>query len=240
MKLNGINIITLDTSKEFQKNSLEKLRQLNLLQGKFSIILSGVDGNKIIEELNNPKPSFSLYSGWKLPNSTNKFWLREMTNGEVGCVISHFNAWVNFFKSKQNNILILEQDFIPVFEDTNWSVFDELENYDWDIIFLGRHSQEEDIEVGLKYFVKPRFGYQAHAYIISKRWVEKFFWHYYKVLRTNLIPTDEFLPAMFTKHPREDIHKLFPNRKIHALALRVDAIAQSDWEGTGRSRTAPK
>jgi hypothetical protein len=32
---------------------------------------------------------------------------------------------------------------------------------------------------------------------------------------------------------------MYPN-KINALALRVDAIAQSDWEGTGRSRTAPK
>jgi len=26
---------------------------------------------------------------------------------------------------------------------------------------------------------------------------------------------------------------------MNALALRVDMISQSDWEGTGRSRTSP-
>jgi hypothetical protein len=44
----------------------------------------------------------------------------------------------------------------------------------------------------------------------------------------------------YTTHPRKDIERMYSIKHMNALALRVDMISQSDWEGTGRSRTAPK
>ena len=74
-----------------------------------------------------------------------------MTIGEFGCVVSHMRTWGRCHHNYIYPILILEQDFVPLF-DLNWSVFDEIENYDWDIILLGRQPLAKDTEVGLNYF----------------------------------------------------------------------------------------
>ena len=234
MKINNVNIITIDHTKEYYQNAIERLNFFNLEDDR-KVSFSGEKGFLIQKQ---DQEYYLKYLNWNLNNSGNKFWDRDMTSGEYGCIISHMKTWMRCYDNNKNPILILEQDFLPLY-DLNWGIFDEVDNYDWDIILLGRASLDKnDQEVGLNYFVKPGYSYQAHAYILSKSGLKKI-QDNWETLRNNLIPTDEFLPALYSKHPRPDIDVMYPN-KINALALRVDAIAQSDWEGTGRSRTAPK
>jgi GR25 family glycosyltransferase involved in LPS biosynthesis len=233
MNLANVHIITIDQTEEYFKQALQTLKHLNLPIGT-KISFGGQKGQFISK---SDRDQLTQYSGWNLKNSGNNFWDRDMTEGEFGCVVSHIRTWSRCHYNYIYPILILEQDFVPLF-DLNWSVFDEIENYDWDIILLGRKPLAKDTEVGLNYFVKPGYSYQAHAYILSKSGLRKI-QENIETLMDNLIPTDEFLPALFSTHPRADIDTMYPN-KINALALRVDAVAQSDWEGTGRSRTAPK
>ena len=233
MNLTNVHIITIDQTEEYFKQALQTLKRLNSPPGT-KVTFGGQNGAFISQ---TEKDQLTQYTGWNLKNSGNAFWDRDMTIGEFGCVISHMKTWGRCYHENVNPILILEQDFVPLF-DLNWSIFNEIENYDWDMILLGRKPLAKDTEIGLNYFVKPGYSYQAHAYILSKSGLKKIKENI-KTLMNNLIPTDEFLPALYSKHPRPDIDAMYPN-KINALALRVDAVAQSDWEGTGRSRTAPK
>ena len=238
MIIDNVYIISVDLDNEFIESAKNRLRKLNapIVQDQpKSIRLGSNKGDKILEVLT----ALRKYPNWNLQTSSTRFWNREITAGEIGCVTSHMNMWSEFHQSENNIGLFLEQDFQPEFESTNWGVFDEIKDYDWDIILLGRHSLGEDTEVNLNYFIKPGYSYQAHAYLLSKKGVTKLINHYFNILYKNLIPTDEFLPATFAKHPRADIDRMYSVKLMNALALRVDMISQSDWEGTGRSRTSP-
>ena len=69
--------------------------------------------------------------------------------------------------------------------------------------------------------------------------LKKLIENYLPILKSNLIVSDEFLPATYTTHPRKDIEALYPDKLINALALNADMIAQTDFEGSGFSRTDP-
>lgn len=238
MTIDNIYIISVDTDNKFLQSAKNRLNKLNVSYDhnpKISIKVGSNKGDNILKVLTKLKK----YSNWNLKTSKTKFWNRDITAGEIGCVTSHMNMWSEFYQSGKNVGLFLEQDFQPEFEFVNWGIFDEIKDYDWDIILLGRHSLDEDTETNLNYFIKPGYSYQAHAYLLSKKGVNKLINNYFDILSKNLIPTDEFLPATFAKHPREDIERMYSIKHMNALALRVDMISQSDWEGTGRSRTSP-
>ena len=68
-------------------------------------IFRAVDGK-------NPKVDFEyeVFKGWKM-RSDNKWWSREITQGEVGCALSHLSVWKDAAKRGYDNILVLEEDF---------------------------------------------------------------------------------------------------------------------------------
>ena len=245
-EVDNIGIITLDPSKsqEYQ----DRINHINCFQEKeYRFLANGLNG-KSSSLLVSTKSRLYPFWNQNKPDS-DEFWNREMTQGEIGCVISHINMWLVYAQAfnqqpdypYKDSVIIFEEDFYPAEDMIDWSRMDELKDYKWDILFLGRRLQkgETDTEVGLKHFVQPGFCYQAHAYILSAEGLNKLINYYIPVLKRNLIPTDEFLPATYMDHPREDINRLFPIKRMKALATRYDWFIQTDWEGTGRSRTAP-
>jgi len=245
-EVDNIGIITLnpDRAEEYK----ERINSIMHVPGKNYRFLANAFNGKLGSTLMVATKS-RLYPFWNQnkPDS-DEFWNREMTAGEIGCVLSHINMWMMYAQAFRENpnyydksVIIFEEDFYPAESTIDWFRVDELKDYKWDILFLGRRLQkgETDTEVGLKHFVKPGFCYQAHAYILSKEGLDKLLNYYVPVLKRNLIPTDEFLPATYMDHPREDINRLFPIKRMNALATREDWFLQTDWEGTGRSRTAP-
>ena len=109
----------------------------------------------------------------------------------IGCSLSHIKTWKKFLKSGLDTCLILEDDIFLTKEivrsqmDVEYGkprneyqmILDEINSLDtWDVIFLGKKTEDVDGERITDNLIKPIFGtsrYGAHAYIINKNSVKK-------------------------------------------------------------------
>lgn len=250
---NKIYIITLNHKEEYKQELLDRLNRLGVPSNIPVEFIYAANGTYIMQT----RP-YVVYDGsrhwlncipyekWdarEYPTNYDfgpeSFWLRPITRGEIGCAMSHMMTWLAAYNEGVENALILEDDFYPEWENVDWRVFDELPAFD--ILYLGRHSLSGCDEVGLEYFLKPYFGYQAHAYVLSRSGLDKLInGGAYDTFRENIIPTDEFLPTLHSTHPRNDIAELFPNQNFTAFRLRSDLISQTRYEANGLSQTSWK
>lgn len=146
---------------------------------------------------------------WQI-NSTNPWWNRPLWKGEVGCAVSHWLCWKKALESDDNLFLFLEDDIY--FSHGTWDTLDDgirrISRYDpeWELLYLGRTPNDVDT-FAIMGIVKPGYSYDSHAYLLTKSGVEK-------AITTNfcnsIVPVDEFLPAMYIDHPREDVRKRYP------------------------------
>jgi len=241
MKIDKIYVITIDHSQQNYDSINGRLNLLCLPPTEYQIV-EGVNGR---DQLSTPEDRKELgvetYSGWKMEDEY-KWWNRAVTVGEAGLTLTKIRIWEDAYAKGYENILILEDDFNPN-QSIDWSDFNELEEFDYDLIYLSRilqdiHQGVEDARVGLQNFVKPGFSYQTHAYILSQNGIRKLVETNVEVLKQNLIPADEFLPAVCAWHPRQDLRTMF-NQNMQALALISKPIGQSRNETSGQSLTAP-
>lgn len=182
------------------KGMHERLTNIGVPNTPYEIV-TAFDGrtNKLPE-------GYSLYSGWNLKNSGNKWWDRDILPGEAGCMISHINIWHKIIEDEVENALILEEDFKPrISLDTlNFGVV----RHNYDIAVIGRSPfTPDDEEIINDQWVKPLSYYNSHAYILNKRAAKELI---NTGIKKNLIPADDFISACQSKHPREDIREMFP------------------------------
>ena len=101
-----------------------------------------------------------------------------ITLGIYACALSHKKAWDQALQNGVKNALFLEDDIFltselvlngdltPLYKE----VLSEIEEFDWDIIYLGKkHPISEGIDIG-KYWVVPRYNSNyngAHAYAVT-------------------------------------------------------------------------
>jgi len=229
-----VYIISLDKTPEYKKDAIERLNESGI-QYESIVFIDGIDGR-------NPNPGFEFkpWEGWKISNieelepfrnekkfKTNADWyLRDVTPGEIGCVLSHIKCWKDAYKNEFNSVLILEEDFYPN-EKFSQNIISFIQN--WDLIHLGRNLMRDLPEQQINaYFTRPLFSFNAHAYALSKRGVEIII---SKRLEENLIPTDEFLPTLYDTHLRPDVIELLnkhDKRKLNAYATNVEYIVQKN------------
>ena len=217
MKIDKIYVISLEaTNPEKQKEIVSKLDIL--LDGHGGV---GYEIIQAFDARNGNVPSFCKpYEGWKIEGSDNSWWNRPLLGGELGCSISHVTCWQKIKNEEFKNILILEDDFMPLgkLSDIPEPVVR------WDISLLGRYVFDADSEKSIdSTWVKPNRSFNSHAYIIKKQTAETYLKEYN--LLENVIPLDEFICATWYNHPREDIAKLYPP-KISAIALKDELITQ--------------
>lgn len=64
-----------------------------------------------------------VYSGWKLPSSTCRFFSRNLKWGEIGCALSHHAVWECALASAEPAVLVVEDDveFFPKYVQENAS-----------------------------------------------------------------------------------------------------------------------
>ena len=227
-----VYIISLNKTDEYKQDALKRLDESNIKYESVAFI-DGIDGR-------NPNPGFDFkpWSGWKIGdeyeqsridknfNNELRFHQRDITPGEVGCVLSHIKCWKDAYENKFDSILILEEDFSftqPFDQDIIQSL------HKWDLIHLGRNLIRNLPEQNYNaYFVRPLFSYNAHAYALSKNGVDILL---SKKLEENLIPTDEFLPTLYDTHFRTDVVDLLnkhDNRKLNAFATTIEYAIQKD------------
>ena len=200
-----------------------------------------VDGESIKSETDLKDAGISLYKNWKLEGSPNSFWNREMKLGEIGCAYSHFSVWKraqSLFESDESlkYVVILEDDakFAADAPKKIEKAVETLQIFapDWDFLFLGRVLQNGRVDVPfVENLVTPGFSYCLYGYALSKSGVSKLLSHGFM---ENIIPVDEYVPAMHLVHPRADIAHLYkPVMKAFAFSVGSDVVFQKTKNEAG-------
>lgn len=174
--MEGIYYINLDRRVDRNKNVIEQLKKHNLHATR----VTAVDGTK----LNNISNAIVTKNGIE---RMNKKLFVSLTNGGIGCAMSHRNIWLDIQKTKKNNCLILEDD-ITINDNFSSKLNFYLNNVpdDYDILFLGYHpsslkhvitnSQEYDYNNyndSANIFIRSNRVYGLFGYIVSQKGVDK-------------------------------------------------------------------
>ena len=162
------------------------------------------------------KYKFKNADWWKI-ESNNSFWNREVTPGETGCMLSHYNVIRAAYEEGYETILILEEDFNPSGEYPSRLVLSEVPD-DCSILYLDRNamcSPSEETRIS-KNITKVGYTYNNHAYIVTRKGMKEVIDS--KIL-DNIIISDEFFPAINGTSDRKDAIKILHNPKFVAYAL---------------------
>lgn len=167
-------------------------------------------------------------------NELVSFYGRSMNEAEIACAASHFTVWREAAQSAANFTLVLEDDVtvcIENFADVKkcrevWpEVWLELQeqiqelssnHFSWDVLYLGRNRFGQD---GLDLTSKislAGFSSCAHAYVISAQGAHKL--AHCSRFQYALMPVDDWLPALYAVHPREDVDDFVQTQIIRAAA----------------------
>lgn len=198
-----------------------------------------VDGEKIRDSADLINVGITLYDGWKLPESQNNWWNRDMKLGEIGCAYSHLSVWRRAHQAFEQDenlkyVVILEDDAYTK-EDDKTAADDQVDRAvkklehgkkKWDLLYLGRVLQggQKDFPVSVR-----QQDHNTAEMVTTTTTMEgvvrpgfSYCLYAYCLSRSgvekilsagfeeDLIPVDEFIPACFTMHPRTDISRLYP------------------------------
>jgi glycosyl transferase, family 25 len=106
-----------------------------------------------------------------------------VTKGVFACALSHKKAWDQAIFDGVENALFLEDDVVPnidFIQNSNLSLeyqnfHNEINQYDWDMIHLGKKTRHQTgMNVG-QYLTVPRFNsnhHGAHAYVVKKNTIK--------------------------------------------------------------------
>lgn len=244
--IDKIYIVSIDWSTENIDSVLNEINQIGL-PGEVPYEVLGVNGYELDKDY-LPSNNMGVYTKWNLDNSDitiadedNRFWHRDVTDGEIGCALSHITIWEDAYKNGYDNILIYEDDIFRS-KEMDWSILLEAQSLQYDLLYLGRMLQN-----GFKGVVdqqisntlcRPGYSYQTHAYMLSKSGIKKLVENHLPVYKRMLFPVDEFLPATYTWTPREELNDIFV-KDINAFSLNDQVVEQSRNEMFNNSLTQP-
>jgi collagen beta-1,O-galactosyltransferase len=161
---------------------------------------------------------------WQI-TSDNPWWSRPLKYGEIGCTLSHLAVWDHAaVHARAPYVLVLEDDAVlePGFGDRLEAIVRRAEQSGgFDLLYLGRFPLEPDrpIAEGL---VVPGYSHCTFAYLLNARSLPTLL---AAGLQQAIVPIDEFLPAMYTEHARDDLRLRFPPR-LSALACHPPLVTQ--------------
>ena len=161
------------------------------LSGVDFSFIKAVDGKQLNEE-KLKEMDIKLCNEWKDPYSG-----RNLTWGEVGCMMSHYNIYKKCVEENIDVAIILEDDVtIPDnFTDKVNKIITDLNNdiHNWNLCYLGRKSMDDrDIDIHPD-FVLSGYSYWTCAYIINLKGMKKIL---DSGIKQNIIPADEILPIL--------------------------------------------
>lgn len=119
-----------------------------------------------------------------------------ITEGYVGCTLSHFAVWQKMVDSNTDRAIILEDD-VELLDDDFINKCNAID-VDYDLVFLGRKkmgSDDEEIITENPTLVKPIFSYWTCAYLLSYAGATRLSYDQDRFYN-NIIPSDEYIPHM--------------------------------------------
>lgn len=109
MKIDFTYVINLNSTNEEIINKLKKVKwpyNINYY------VLPAVNGWEAVKNPSKSPFKFSVADWWKIDSDKN-FYNREVTPGEAGCMLSHYQCIKVAYDAGFETILILEEDFVP-------------------------------------------------------------------------------------------------------------------------------
>ncbi|XP_068617577.1 glycosyltransferase 25 family member [Battus philenor] len=216
-----IYVINLERRKE-RRNYMEmSLKELGIDFTMFNAI----DGRNL-EFCNLKEYSITLLPGYEDP-----YHKRPMKAGEVGCFLSHYYIWEQIVEKHFKTTLVLEDDihFVPYFRQQFLLLLQELEQLDWDFVYIGRKILLDGEEkYATPHTTIPLYSYWTLGYLISEQGAQK-------LLDASpldkLLPVDEFLPIMFDQHTNDTWKSYFPNRNLKAFSAAPLLVHPTHYTG---------
>ncbi|CAB3226126.1 unnamed protein product [Arctia plantaginis] len=163
---NEIYMINLERRTERRKLMEMSFKELGMDVTHFS----AVDGKRL-DMKNLKERSITL-----MPNYEDPYHKRPMKAGEVGCFLSHYYIWETIVEEQIPITLILEDDiqFVPYFRNRFLQLLREIEELDWDLVYIGRKILMDDKEEFVTaHTTKPLYSYWTLGYLISERGARK-------------------------------------------------------------------
>lgn len=228
MNLDHFYVITLENTEELHN----KCSSLSMPDYYHYDLKEGFHYQDLTPELLS-KFGVKKHPNWKIEGD-NTFWNREVTDGEIGCSLSHVDTWVNAYELDREITMILEEDFVEQLP-VPWEQVESLLSKGYELIYLGRNALKPEEEIlidGYKNWVEPSYSYNTQAYILSKSGIKKLVEYYIDHYKNEMFVIDEFLSVAFGKTDRVDIleeYKDFP--KLKAAAPKVNFFEQQESKG---------
>ena len=207
-------VINLDRRADRKINFLDKNSHI----GDVSWI-QAIDGKEVTRQTLNGV-NMSTKSGWRDP-----FFNRTINHGEVGCFLSHREAWIECINLDEP-VLVLEDD--AVFLDGYDEEYAESLIKQYGIVFLGHIEQKPELAKSIdSKLVVPNYPYNTHAYLITPETA--------KVLSEaehsqNIIPADDYICSRLSELNaaalKEDVVRQECRTVLHTD---IEAERDSDW-----------
>jgi glycosyl transferase family 25 len=218
-------------------------------------MMRAVDGRDLTPDLLHRRGA-SLFANWRLPSSPVVPFARDLKWGEVACSLSHIEAWRQIAASAEPYGMVLEDD-VEFLADARtirrelWLLSSLVPG--WHLCYVGRGpvtplffpAEQPETRVA-PHLVVPNFRYGAYAYAVSRAGAIELL---EARLERAIVPVDDFLPALYTPHPRHDVRRAFGRgdrlrafaidpRLAHQPGVHPSTIESSETVVDGTSRTA--
>lgn len=203
IKLDQFTVITLKPHNN--QELYDRCNDITLPHPHTYFLKYGFDFRKMtLEDLS--KFGVNKHPRWNIESNI-KWYNRNVTDGEVGCALSHIDAWVDAYATDKEYLMILEEDFKEE-QIVPWDQVNQLLERGYDLIYLGRWGvlPEEETEIeGIPGWVDSDYSYETHSYILSKRGIQILVEEYIDQFKNEIFALDEFLPITYGKTFRQDI-----------------------------------
>ena len=218
MKIDKIYVINLTRP---NNDIISKLNKLPV-EGEY-FIMDACNGWKLVKGEEKPKFNYKVADWWKIDHEHN-FYNREVTPGEIGCGLSHYECVKMGYDEGHETILILEEDWIYNGEWPSEKTLNSIPN-DWSMFNFARRGMwsENEEEILGDDLIRVGYSYNNQAYLVSRKGMKEIIDSDYL---NNVIVNDEFYPALHGTHDRQDAIDKFHNPEFRYYATRKEYFGQ--------------
>ncbi|MEM7193412.1 MAG: glycosyltransferase family 25 protein [Pseudomonadota bacterium] len=160
-----------------------------------------------------------------------------VNTGEIACLLSHHSVWQQIAASGTTSIVLEDDALLEADFNSRLQVIGRLqEQHDLDLIYLGYKplGPISDQRDGL---CDPGYCYWTVGYMLSPTGARKLL---ATTILRNILPADEFLPAMFNRHPNALVQHVFKDFEKLGVRAADPPIVRPDFQVESQISTQPE